>query len=355
MNYHDFQQKHSLTKTPLKLIVLLLLIVTLLSGCGSSGGGGGGGDENNDGGGITIPDINVDSLSYTGLTTQADITKGNAAYISVEAFMGGSPGISNRGLSSSIANIQTKPARPLLLVLAKTLEESILKIDITDSPSGVSTSSINSDIWTEKGNCGGMAYYTTEYNDVSGGASGTETYDNYCNDNVTMLGRISFSGKVNTTTGKYRQLSINFSPLYSIYQDYTYISQGTISYDYEASPVAVTMNLLMICDCDQSVYKYEDFAMTLIDVDGHIDFQLSGKFYAPKYGYVELSTEETFRMHYDDSWPRSGAFIATGGSGTSVRFEILSTTEYSVEIDKDDDESYNWSKIYNWNDDTGGR
>ncbi len=337
-----------------KFLIVCFLIALVNVGCGS-GGGGGGGDGEGGGGGESVPDNPVTPISYTGSTNQAVISTGNAAYIAIGGLQGGAPGTGNSGLGTASINVSAEWEQnyPRLLTLSRTLERSVRNIDSAPLHGEITVSVEYSDIQTRAGECGGMAYYSIRYDD-DGNVSGTDTYVDYCNDGVTVSGGINYSGrKTSIYSNEYLELSISFGPFQIVDADGTFTTQGTIDYDYTVSPVAVTMDLLMNCSCDGKIYRYENFTMTLTEGYNYIDFEMNGRFYEPDYGYLDISTVETFRVHDNASWPDRGEFVFTGNSGTMARFIILSDTEYAVEVDTDGDGFYDWSKIVSWVEDPG--
>jgi hypothetical protein len=93
----------------------------------------------------------------------------------------------------------------------------------------------------------------------------------------------------------------------------------------------------------------EDYLITDLSGDSEEDIEISGKFYSPDYGYVTLSTQQTFIILTDDDYPSEGVLIATGVGGTQARLTALSSTTYKVEADTNGDGTYEYdSDALSW-------
>jgi hypothetical protein len=94
--------------------------------------------------------------------------------------------------------------------------------------------------------------------------------------------------------------------------------------------------------------------MTLSKGTNYVDFQVSGKYYHPDYGYVNISTPTAFRIYSGSVWPSQGVLMLDGktgiaGGSTRARLTVISSNAYEVEADTDGDGTYDWnSGSLNW-------
>ncbi|MDX1253422.1 MAG: hypothetical protein IDH49_14470 [Gammaproteobacteria bacterium] len=163
------------------------LFALVLTACGGGGGDGG-----------TPPGI-----SYTGLTTPATITQSNAARLAGGAYQGRTTGNALGGITASAqANEMNSPVtRPDTLALSETLRNAIAKIDVTALPKADLGAAVKTETISEQGSCGGSLSGSATYDDITGNiTSGAITFNNYCEEGVTLSGRITFSGKMNLGT-----------------------------------------------------------------------------------------------------------------------------------------------------------
>jgi hypothetical protein len=90
---------------------------------------------------------------------------------------------------------------------------------------------------------------------------------------------------------------------------------------------------------------------------GYVEVEIiSGRYYDPDYGYVEVYTEGPLRIDDGDDWPSDGVLVVTGDTGiaggsTMARLTALSSTTYQVEADTNGDGTYDWdSGVLYWAD-----
>ena len=92
------------------------------------------------------------------------------------------------------------------------------------------------------------------------------------------------------------------------------------------------------------VCQVENYQMAITDWGSYAVFTISGRFYDPDYGYVDLTTPSPLFMGYYDDYPYAGQLVLTGENGTvgptSARLTALSTTTCRVEADTDGDGTY---------------
>jgi hypothetical protein len=321
----------------------MVLSVVLLNACGGGGGG-------RDGGGSAA------GISYTGITSQAVIDDSNAADFSTGAYMGGDMGSAIGGIAAIQTEDHKQISHPRALKLTQTLETAIVEVDVT-APSGVAVSgAIQQESDTIQGDCPGTpgrAVYTIEYNDVTGDFSGTFNFNSYCSEGVTISGSASFYGKVDPNTLEFLRFSITVANLTATLDRDSFSTKGNITYDFETSPVTANMDLLLKDNSTEKVY-WVKYSMTLVEGPNYVEFEMSGTYYDPDYGYVVLSTEVPFVVHDGEDWPSECVLVVTGDTGvaggsTKARLSALSSTTYQVVADTNGDGQYDWdSGILFW-------
>lgn len=86
-----------------------------------------------------------------------------------------------------------------------------------------------------------------------------------------------------------------------------------------------------------------------MEESGYVEFEVSGRYYDPDYGYVDFHTDTPFHIDDGDEWPSAGVLIVEGEGGTEAQLTALSSTTYIVDADTDGDGIYDWdSGVLNW-------
>ncbi|MBI5058085.1 MAG: hypothetical protein HZB61_15855 [Nitrospirae bacterium] len=331
-------------KNNIKIMEVLFaaLLSVLIIACGGGGGGGDNGGGGGSGGGI----------SYSGSTSQAAIDNSNAGEISTSAYQNGSTGsaLSLGSLQSDDRQIGSSRS----LRLTQTLEKALLKVDVISSSDDAVSGASATDAGTIQGDCAspGNASYTITYDDVTGNFSGSMNFSSYCSEGVTISGSANFSGKVDVNTEDFLQLSISFDTLSAASGSDSFTADGDIAFDFDASPMTATINVLLKDNSTADVFKIENFSMTMSDGSNYVDVSVvSGRFYHPDYGYVDAYTSTALRIYSGDDWPSQGVLVCAGNTGTKSRLTALSSTQYTVEADTNGDGTFDYnSGPLNWAD-----
>ena len=108
------------------------------------------------------------------------------------------------------------------------------------------------------------------------------------------------------------------------------------------------MTMLLRDNTTGKVFWTNPYNMTLSEGSGYVIFQVSGKYYHPDYGYVNISTPTPFRINSGATWPSQGVMILDGktgiaGGSTKARLTVVSSTNYMVEADTNGDGTYDWN------------
>ena len=321
-----------------KSIGLLISAIGILGLVACGGGGSGGGNA----------PIEPLGLTYTGVTSPAVIDSNNAAELASGAFIGGETG-SNFGIISSVTADQLKIVRELKLYqVAQIFSEPIYKIDI-NSQRGDSLA-VQTEQDTIPGDCGGSASYTVNVNDVTGGFTGSMTFNGYCSDNATITGTTGFSGQIDINSGDFLNfnLDINMVSLSSGNQSYTI--DGDISVDVSGPSSTASLEMKMK-DNSGEVFWVNNYVLNISEDVDYVDIEASGRFYNPTYGYVVLSTITPLRTYNIYEWPSSGELQIVGGEDTKAQLIAIDENTCRIIADTNGDANYDYdSGQISWND-----
>jgi hypothetical protein len=228
------------------------------------------------------------------------------------------------------------------------MQEALLQIDLHAPPGVVEAGAIVTESGTIAGACGGTAQYAIQYDDATGNFSGSLGFLRYCSNGVILSGSATFSGKVDVNTGDFQNLTLSFNNITSTSGSDSFTVNGSLVYSYQASSVSVTMTILLLDNTTGKVFWINPYHMTLSIGSNYVDFQVSGKYYHPDYGYVNISTPTAFRIYSSSVWPIQGVLILDGktnigGGSTRARLTVISSNAYRVEADTNGDSAYEWN------------
>ena len=316
-------------------ISVMIFLAMFLSACGGSSdsdsGGGGGG------------------ITYTGVTAQATIDDTNAVDLSIGAYQGGDTGMAIGTVGAVQTADYNQMGRSRVLKLVQTSEEAILQVDVNAPPGVVVSGDIVTESDTIQGDCGGNASYTINVDDVTGDFSGTMNFNDYCSGGVTLSGSTSFSGMFDVDTLDFLQFSLSLNIVTITSGRDSFTTSGRVSFNFQASPLTATMDIMIRDNSTEKVYWARDYSISLVEESGYIEFEVSGRYYDPDYGYINFHTDTPFHIDDGDDWPSSGVLIVEGEGGTEAQLTALSSTTYIVEADTDGDGIYDWdSGVLNW-------
>lgn len=303
--------------------------------------GTGGGDGNN------IPPV-----TYTGLTTQAQITADNALPFGEVAFLGVSAGtsISYVGVET---NTQDQTRSASIVSIARILHDIVSDIDVNSSLSSIPVG------WVLEvflpGTCGGSVSGSEEIDESLKTFTGRLVFNNFCVMDFYIDGTITYSGECDP--GTFDIDSQTCDPIVYIMTFTTFNTHGwgesetmtgTIATTVTSSTSYVsTLNLLFRDDNANVTYKYENYIITVTEVPFVSDtVEVSGTVYHPAYGFVDVSTTTPIEFSSGlDSPPESGVMLLTGADGTGGAPTTATFTfgfgMFTIEVDTDGDGSPN--------------
>lgn len=289
--------------------VFLLSIGLTLAACGGGGGGG-----------SAYPNI-----QYTGAATEATITDANASDFPVVMLEGSSSSSSSNPFAAAIDSNATQSAQhtAMLNILAEQIKNDILNQQNTPDNNLVSAAT-----QTTAGTCQtnpGSVTFTD--NSTQSSLNGSFTYDNYCVGDINFGGEIILHGRMNysgtlfisgnqpifqsmTISVEYLKLTVRtnaetFSEEFSGSMTITF--DGTISNN--VAGLTVTTNF----QANGLTYKIENLV-----IDTSSGLNISGRFYHPTHGYVDVTTTTNFTLISTNPDKYCGGILQLTGSGGDV-------------------------------------
>ncbi|MEK6755402.1 MAG: hypothetical protein AABZ02_04535 [Bacteroidota bacterium] len=330
--------------------LLAVVICSVLVACG---GGGGGSVVGGSGG----------SSPYTGIQAPAEISNQNAVEIVSSALSG-----ADMGTTSAIVPLSAETRKidfsgspiPLTTNIASSIRTVITSLPVLNSvaPSYSSPRPLFSETGSFPDPYGiGSLSYNITIDEVTYNFSGSLTYNNfhfYLDSYIN--GTVSISG---------------YSDQYFRLQTYTISSSG-ITYVLEGQPLSIlafsytesvtfdSTGFPITYDTTMTYYVKDDITGKVSWVDHYtihqeqinsstVSASISGRFYHPNYGYVDIVTVQPFISDYLGSYyPYSGILIFTGANNKSAKLTVLDSTNVLLEVDSDGNGTYEYSQVLPW-------
>ncbi len=326
------------------LILHVTIAVSLLfyiGGCSSGGGGGSDGD---------------DGLTYSGLTSQAEISEQNAEDISGGAFGAGLIGDGMMGISSLDRSSDEHLVGEFRAAkVPQILSDSLHLIDFSAPSAGAARAALDTireDSEPIPGDCGASMSYSYSYSvsadGVVGTYSGTFTFSGYCDGGTTINGSASFEGSINLVTDEFVEAYLSFNELSG--GDLTLDGDIEIVFKESPDPDIITFNAYGQDPGTGKVYWIRDYSITIDENAGTTEVEMSGMFYHPDFGYVTIATTAAFVLHDGDDWPTAGTLVVTGANNAKAKIEAIDKNTCRVTAEFNGDDAYEWdSGTMNWN------
>ena len=293
-----------------KFSVVTFLVLFLL-GCG----GGGGGDS---------------GVTYTGLTTPAVITNTNAKILAEGAIGGSSTGTAF-GVVSDGQEIQPNPT---ILNVARILSNIVTQLDISPS-----SSTLPGAIVTDSGSdpCldGGSISFNLSVDDVTDDFSGTFNFINCAEGGTTINGNTTVSGTINLNSSFIEVLNFTMNPVTVVSGAESYTMSGTVRTSVSGSSATIVMDVRLRNNNTQMVEWINNLTISAVDNGSFLEMTITGRYYHPEHGYIDIVTNLPFQINYADQWPYAGQMTITGASGSKARVTAVSNTQYRLEVDPD--------------------
>lgn len=323
--------------------MMTMIIVALFTGCGGGGGGGSAG------------------IAYTGSTAPATLTQSNSGTLISGSYLGGNSGVIMGGVTASLTNDSTGTHRPRGIMLSQALTKFVRHSNINGllSETDVNAAVTNIPASTLNGTCGGTVTTSGTYNDVNGDLSLSASFSGYCEDETTLNGSMSITGQAVADAQSNINISniaITLSNLTVSYTGDSFTADGSMTiapqqgFTYIDTNVVLTLTMLFKDNTTSKVYKLENFQASVtstIGASSYDDISISGRYYDPDEGYIDLSTPATLRANLGDEWPSSGSLRATGNN-CSATITALSNTAYQLDVDTDNNGSADYTETGLW-------
>jgi hypothetical protein len=308
--------------------ISMIFALGLLSTCGGGGGGG-----------------VVDNVTYTGSTTPAVIVDTNAKTLAEGAITGSTTGIAF-GVVSEEQEVQPNPT---ILDVARILSNSVTQLDISPSASTL-PGAIVSDSGSDSCLDGGSISFNLSVDDVTGDFSGTFNFINCAEGGTTINGNATVSGSLG---GADFVISFTFNPITVVSGTESYTMSGTVgtSVLIAAVPpvtVSISMDVRLRNNNTQMVEWVNNLTISAVDNISFLEMTITGRYYHPEHGYIDIVTNTAFQINVADQWPNVGQMTITGASGSKARLTATSNTEYTLEVDADGDDTYETVTLENW-------
>ncbi|MFQ5588990.1 MAG: hypothetical protein ACE5F7_09115 [Nitrospiria bacterium] len=297
----------------IKLFTIFVFIGFFMAACG--GGGDGGGES---------------AVTYTGKTTQAEVTTANSGKLAseVQEFGGG---LDDAAFPLKPGGHPRQTHLQAVHVI-QWLESSVLNergLLSANKPVQVDPP------LSENGNCGGNFVATGTIDDVTLDFDLTIRFNNYCNNGTTVSGAITATGSatvfgdINISNMTMENLTVQDSvSSFSMNGSLVVHSQSVSSSD-------ITMNMMIRNNASGKTVKIENYRVTETNVPGGIRTSISGRFFSPDEGFVDVSTPTPFFTAFGNTFPSSGVLEITGSNGAKAQLTALDASQFRLEVDAD--------------------
>ncbi len=304
---------------------ITLVLIFFLASCGGGGGSSGSNGQ-------------TSTITYSGPTSQTTIDSTNAKTLATDSYDGGSLG---GGFVSKPGNEENQSSLySLLYYFVNEIEQSI-NLDIRNKPFGKTVTVSDTVI----GSCGGTLTYSLTGDDTTGSLSGTFTASNYCSLGITRNGSLTVSASYNSSTGQISSITFTLDN-YSISSPAkSYTITGTLT----LASKTLTINITLKNNTTSKTGKIENLFYTVTSGVLYSDISISGRIYHPDHGYIDITTQTTFRIYSGSSYPSSGVLVITGANNKSAKLTVISSTQYNISADLDGDGNYETNiGTYSW-------
>ena len=151
-------------------------------------------------------------------------------------------------------------------------------------------------------------------------------------------------------------IAITLANLTAAYRGDSFTADGTLSiapqagHTYIDNGILLTVDMLFKDNATTKVYKLENFAISRTTTIGTVPFDditITGRYYDPDEGYIDLSTPSTLRVINNGEWPSSGSLRGTGNNSSAILSEQSNTT-YQLDVDTDGNGSVDFTENGLW-------
>jgi len=325
-------------KSIIQQTMLLFFSVFLMTSCGGGGGGGGVVGGGGGGGGGT------GGVTFSGATTQASLTSDNANKIFSLVWNGGPTAVT---MSSSPKVAKTAPYNNSkgggIVPLAKCLVKKISVNTAGLSGSSKNVSSVIPVFETQTGAVSGTLTMTGSVDDTTGTGSITESFANFNDgDGYTYDGNVLLQiNGFDLVTGAMTDVTMSFTlwTIKSASDDISLTGSMRMQESLQNMSDILTVNMDGRDNIGNETFRFANFVVTSVydnlfsPTSGTATY--SGRVYAEKFGYVEISTVSPCIYSDPNANPSSGGPIILGGAGNS-KASVTPISKNFVKIEVDD-------------------
>jgi hypothetical protein len=224
---------------------------------------------------------------YTGATTQASVADSNAVDLTTTAYQGG-----NSGGSFTFVGVTADSGAGSAAVrgttVSRVLSDAVRAAQlISHSSPDIAAAAIEAvSGQLDPGNCGGTASFNGTANDQTGEFRATFNFSAWCNDGVTVSGRVTAEGTVDVVAEELLELEFSFAVLTVSDGIDTFRGSGSITVSFGASE-----SLVIDMDYaagDGTTFRASDLTLTATETTGGESFTVAGRVYHPIHGYVDV-------------------------------------------------------------------
>lgn len=280
-------------------------------------------------------------MTYDGVTTEAVMDFSNAEWLAMESFINGKYG-GVVGNTLAVQQVGAGEHPPRAVLLGELFDDMLDKLEPLQSDT--TESSLTAVKFSDKlnGRCGGVRTMSVEADPVSGTVSGSIYFTSYCENDITLSGVVFFDGSYNTATKKLLTITLNVDTLSVATPNDLFTGQGTMEFDRSSLPITVKMDMLVRDDTSGDIFWARDYVLTIdkgsdLTYGDYIEVTLSGRFYGPHIGYVEINTSIPIRTYFVHRWPLYCEMTVTAknknGNIAKATLSALSASGYMVDID----------------------
>jgi hypothetical protein len=308
----------------IKVLIGALLIgfsLLALSGCGGGGGGG-----------------TTDSITYNGLTTPAALTQENAQEVTLDAMDGTEAGSILGGANPFLSlnsGVSTPSGLNKLTTALREVNDLVSRLDLKSFPEAgaAATQSVE-----EVGPCGGTVKGTVNINDTTGAFSASITFANFrdfdsgsvdsciVGNGTLMNGTLSESGNFDPTMPPDgASMSFTFSAFSVVEGTDSIAMSGTADLTLVSSTQS-QLAMTLVARVNQVTFKVVNYVLLETDFGSYQTTAISGRFYNPVHGYVDIETLTALETESFASWPRAGVVRFTGAAGARVTLTFGATS-----------------------------
>jgi hypothetical protein len=184
----------------------------------------------------------------------------------------------------------------------------------------------------------GSISFSLSIDDVTGDFNGTFNFINCAEGDTTMNGNTTVSGTISASVFVF---NFTFNPMTVVSGTDSFTMSGTVGTSVSGNSVTITMdNVRLRNNNTQMVEWVNNLTISAIDNISFLQMTITGRYYHPQHGYIDIVTNTAFQINVADQWPNVGRMTITGASGSKARLTVISNTQYTLEVDSDGDDTY---------------